>query len=555
MFKALGNKLLQLKLIEQEQLSSALATQHKTDEHLLQIIVDSGFCTEDEVVARLSENMSIEVVSNPLEELDEDVARSVSQHIARKGMLVPYKLEGDVLFVAVSNPTDFPSLQNVKVLTGKAVEIRLTSLSNIKSLLAKVYSESDVNVVLSADEKTELTDEEIEEINLINRVDSAPLVRMVNSIINDAFQKNASDIHIEPEETSTRIRFRVDGGLFVYKVLPKELHDKVVTRIKIMANIDVSNKQIPHDGSFKFKSQYLSVDLRVSTLPTPTGEKVVMRLLGADKNVTYDLYSLGLSDYTISMIEKTIRLPNGIFLVTGPTGSGKTTTLYSILHLLAKGDNSVVTVEDPVERNFPGITQVQINNKAGLNFSGALRSILRQDPDTIMIGEMRDGETAEIATRSAITGHFVLSTIHTNDALSTISRLVDMGVEPYMVSSALKCVIAQRLVRKICPHCKAPHKNTETEKSLIDIDFDDSMKGTGCDKCNHIGYSGRTAVFEIILIDRGLQRLITESASMDEMKAYIEEQGIRTMREEVMDLVKEGTTTVEEAVKILYSTD
>lgn len=556
MQEALGNKLVELGLIKIEQLQGSLKTAFDNDEPLLQVIIDSGFSTESELLSSLSGFFRIKTLEEPLSELNLDVAQSLPKAFCRTNLLLPYKHEDGILHVAITNPVDFQSIESVKVITEESnLVIRMVSVSQLKDMMSRVYSDSNIIVDEDSSSKKELTEEEIEEANISNRVDNAPLVRLVNSIIVDAFQANASDIHIEPEENFTRVRFRVDGGLYVYKEFPKNLHDRIVTRIKIIAEIDVSNRQIPHDGSFKFKSQYVSVDLRVSTLPTPDGEKVVMRLLGADKNVTYDLYSLGLSDHTIETIESAIQVPNGIFLVTGPTGSGKTTTLYSILHLLSKGDNSVVTVEDPVERNFPGITQVQINDKAGLTFSKSLRSILRQDPDTIMIGEMRDSETAEIATRSAITGHFVLSTIHTNDALSTVSRLVDMGVEPYMIASSLKCVIAQRLVRKICKHCKKENIVSDIERKLISVDTQISHVGEGCDKCNNTGYSGRTAVFEIVVIDSPLQRLIAKEANIDVLKSYIEDKGVRTMKTEVMELVDAGITTIEEAVKILYSVD
>ena len=295
--------------------------------------------------------------------------------------------------------------------------------------------------------------------------------------------------------------------------------------------------------------------IRVSSLPTPFGEKLVLRLLGADRNIDYNLHSLGLSDQTIETIEKAVRLPHGIILVTGPTGSGKTTTLYSMLNRLKDPRRAIVTIEDPIEKKSDGITQVQVNARAGLSFASGLRSILRQDPDTIMVGEIRDGETAEIAIRAAITGHLVLSTLHTNDALSTVVRLVDMGVEPFLVASSVKCVIAQRLVKKLCPHCKEEQVIQSSDKLLLKTNLDKAFAAHGCSKCNNTGYTGRTAVFEIVLIDGKLERMISEKASMDDLKAYAEAKDLRTLRDEVMDLVENGKTSIEEAVRILYTAE
>lgn len=319
--------------------------------------------------------------------------------------------------------------------------------------------------------------------------------------------------------------------------------------------MNIAEKRIPQDGSFQFKSEFFTFDIRVSSLPTAYGEKIVLRLLGADRNIDYNLSSLGLSPYTQEIIQKAIKLPHGILLVTGPTGSGKTTTLYSMLAQLADIKKAIVTIEDPIERKFRGITQVQVNPRSGLTFASGLRSILRQDPDTIMIGEIRDGETAEIAIRAAITGHFVLSTVHTNDALSTVVRLVDMGVEPFLVASSVKCVISQRLVKKICPVCKTQHHVELSDNILLQTKLETAHKGNGCSECNQTGYQGRTAVFEIILIDNKLQGMIADRANMDDLKKYAKEKNMRMLREEVLDLINTGVTTVEEGIRILYSVD
>ena len=387
------------------------------------------------------------------------------------------------------------------------------------------------------------------------RIDSAPIVKLVNSLIMEAYQQNASDIHIEPHEESTRIRFRVDGDLLLHNELGHDVHQLISTRIKIISGMNIAEKRVPQDGSFQFKSDFFNVDIRVSSLPTPFGEKIVLRLLGADRSIEYNLHGLGLSDQTIETIEKAVRLPHGIILVTGPTGSGKTTTLYSMLSRLSDPRKAIVTVEDPIERKFDAITQVQVNTRAGLTFASGLRSILRQDPDTIMVGEIRDAETAEIAIRAAITGHLVLSTLHTNDALSTVVRLVDMGVEPFLVASSVKCVIAQRLVKKLCPYCKKEHEVSSSDNLLLHTNFVKVFGPVGCSQCNNLGYSGRTAVFEIVLIDSVLERMISEGATMEGLRKYAATKNLRSLRDEVLDLVKSGKSSIEEAVRILYSVE
>jgi type IV pilus assembly protein PilB len=396
---------------------------------------------------------------------------------------------------------------------------------------------------------------DLDDANMAERVESAPVVKLVNSIIMEAYQQNASDIHIEPEETFTRVRFRIDGDLQLYSQFTHEVHQLITTRIKIISGMNIAEKRIPQDGGLRYRHESARFDLRISTIPTAHGEKVVMRLLGADRSISYDLHSLGLSNYTIGMIEKALRLPHGILLVTGPTGSGKTTTLYSMLAKLNDPTKAIVTIEDPIERKFESITQVQVNTRAGLTFANGLRSILRQDPDTIMVGEIRDTETAEIAIRAAITGHFVLSTIHTNDALSTVVRLTDMGIEPYLVASSVKCVIAQRLVKKICTHCKIQVEVESSDNLLLGTNLTHAHIGKGCKFCNNTGYTGRTAVFETILIDSALEQLISHNASMDALKNHAKEKKMRMLADEVIDLIKEGVTSVEEGVNILYSTE
>lgn len=557
MSNVLANRLSGAGIITESQASSALGLSSREGISLLVALENLGFYNEKDLIKIIAEKFKILTDPDVLANMDETVAEKLESGFSQQYKVVSCYEKDGVTYVAVLDPFNRKILENARVQLQSRTRLVpvLVSEAQMLSLLQALHGQDDEVIESLLTQDDEVTPEDLEQINIANRVDSAPLVKLVDSIILEAYKRGVSDIHIEPEDKLTNVRFRVDGSLFTYRSLEKSIHNMVIARIKIISGMDTSNQNVPQDGSFKFKSQYISFDLRVSTLPTANGEKAVLRLLGADKEISYDLHSLGLKDYVIDAIEKTIRLPNGILLVTGPTGSGKTTTLYSILHRLATPDTSVVTVEDPVERNLAGIAQVQVNSRAGLTFAGSLRSILRQDPDTIMIGEMRDEETASIAARAAITGHFVLSTIHTNDAVSTISRLIDMGVERFMISSSLKCVIAQRLVKKVCNHCKIKHINSDIEKELINISDIESYQGEGCEHCNYTGYKGRTAAFEVLPIDSKLQQLISSGNSIDDMIEYVESMDIISMRSEVLDLVRDGTTSIDEAIKILYSND
>ncbi len=553
----LGEILVSNGLITDEQLEEALGYQKVNKKRLGETLVELGFVSDREINETLAKKLDVEFIESPLYLVDDTVARLIPESMARKYKIVGLGLRSGSLTIATTDPLDFEAIEDVAMITGLNVKTVISFESEIEKTINRVYSTASENIAESIDEESlsRLSPKELEDAGMESRVDSAPIVKLVNSIISEAYNLNASDIHIEPEEFETRIRFRIDGDLLVYNTINKNLHNLVTTRIKLIAGMNIAEKRVPLDGSFKFKSEYVTVDMRVSSIPTPHGEKLVLRLLGADKNVTYDLHSLGLSDHTLSKINESIKVPHGIFLVTGPTGSGKTTTLYSILHGLNDEKKSIVTVEDPVERNFKGINQVQINTKAGLTFASGLRSILRQDPDIIMVGEIRDGETAEIAIRAAITGHLVLSTLHTNDALSSVHRLVDMGVEPYMVASSVKCVVAQRLVKRVCTHCSHEVEIEPEANRLLNNKMEKSFKGEGCVRCNQTGYLGRVAVFEVVQIDHKLQEMISNRASMETMKRYVSENDIRSLREELIDLVNQGMTSSDEAVRILYNID
>lgn len=556
----LGQVLVDDKIITEDQLNLALERQKVVKKRLGVIISEMGFASERDILKALAQRLQVEYVDTPLFQVELDVVKLIPEHLARKYNIVPMNLRSGVLTIATNDPLDFTCLEDLSIITGLEIKTVVSSTSEIDKAINRVYSRRSADEIIN-DIKDEygvanaVSLDAADDASMAERVDSAPVVKLVNNLIFDAFQQNASDIHIEPEENITRVRYRIDGDLQLHNEFSADVHQLIITRIKIISGMNIAEKRIPQDGSFQFKSEFFTFDIRVSSLPTPYGEKIVLRLLGADRNIDYNLASLGLSEYTQEIIYKAMRLPHGILLVTGPTGSGKTTTLYSMLAQLADVKKAIVTIEDPIERKFNGITQVQVNARSGLTFANGLRSILRQDPDTIMIGEIRDGETAEIAIRAAITGHFVLSTIHTNDALSTVVRLVDMGVEPFLVASSVKCVISQRLVKKVCPNCKREHSVTFEDNLLLHTDLKTAFKGNGCTECNQTGYQGRTAVFEIILIDSKLQELIADKANMDDLKAYAKDKKMRMLREEVLDLINSGVTTVEEGIRILYSVD
>jgi len=555
----LGQILLEENIVTEEQLNNALDRQKVVKKRLGTVITEMGMATEKEIMKALARRLKVDFVETPLFTIELEVVKLVPENLARKYRIVPLYIREGTLIIATNDPLDFACLEDVGMITGMEIRTAISSGSEIDKAIDRVYAKRNADEIID-DIKQEygavsFDIGETEELALVERVDSAPVVKLVNSLVQEAFQQNASDIHIEPEEDYTRVRFRVDGELVEHTNFSKDVHGLLTTRIKIISGMNIAEKRIPQDGSFNVHNDFIHVDMRVSSLPTPYGEKLVLRLLGANRAIDYDMKALGLSDYTLELLEKAIHIPNGILLVTGPTGSGKTTTLYAMLSRMSKPNINVVTVEDPIERKFANITQVQVNPRAGLTFASGLRSILRQDPDVIMVGEIRDAETAEIAIRAAITGHFVLSTIHTNDALSTIVRLVDMGVEPYLVASSVKCVISQRLVKKICPHCKSEVSVPSSDNRLLQTNLSTAYHGKGCQHCNFTGYAGRTPVHEVLIVDSGLEELISHSASMEHLRNYTVEHKMRMLREEVLDLINQGVTTVDEGLRILYAID
>lgn len=537
---SLEQLLVQENIIRPEQLEEVIQTQKQTGQAMFYILIDHQFAKEKDVLRVLAKQLKIDFLDSLSYNTQVEAIRVFPENLARKYRMAPIKVHEGTLTLATSNPFNINAIEDIGMILGLNIQTVLTTKIEIETTLERLYAKKFI-------ERQSNDEDEL--------LENSPIVQIVNNLIMEAYRRNASDIHIEPEASYTRVRLRINGDLIQYTSFENEMHTLISTRIKIISGLNIAEKRIPQDGSFQFTYEYKKIDIRVSTLPTPYGENIVMRLLGADQNIEYSLQGLGLSPSTLDIIEKAIKAPHGIILVTGPTGSGKTTTLYSILAKLAVSTKAIKTVEDPIERKFEGITQVQVNQKSGLTFAAGLRSILRQDPDIIMIGKIRDGETAEIAIRAAITGHLVLSTIHTNDALSSVIRLVDMGIEPFKVGSSLVCAISQRLIKKLCVHCKTAHPITASEQRLLNTDMDTVYHSVGCEKCNHTGFSGRLAAFEIVLIDQRLEELISKNAPMEIMRSYAEEKKMQMLRDEVVRFVLHGQTTVDEALRVLYSVD
>lgn len=558
----IGQLLVESGYITDVQLNDALVKQ-KTDfagEKIGEILLKLGYVSETQVVHALSARLKVPYIDLVTSKIDIDAVKKIPEDVARKNTVIAYKMQGGRLYVATNDPVNFYIFEELKITSGMEIIPMLATKSAIVDAIDRAYSQNTVSDMMNDINKEYDANEALMQAELDNsdeRIDNAPVVKLVNTLVENAFRKNASDIHIEPFKTKTRIRFRLDGDLVEQMSVKPNVHNALVTRIKILAGMNIAEKRIPLDGRYGVNVDGINLDLRVSSIPTVYGEKVVIRLLSTADEKARKITDLGMTDYNYEMFKSIIRCPHGVMLVTGPTGSGKSTTLYAALGELSKPTVNIVTVEDPVEKKMDGINQVQINDKAGMTFAAALRSILRQDPDVIMLGEIRDGETADIAIRAAITGHLVLSTLHTNDAAGTIMRLVDMGVAPYMVASSLIGVVAQRLVKLLCPHCK--------EKLILNDPADLRLVGKtertviytprlgGCRECGGTGYHGRTAIHEIIVAGNDLKELISKNASQEAIANLARKHGTKLLRENVTDMVLNGETSLDELVKATYS--
>ncbi len=603
----LGQMLLASQVVTEEQLKQALALQKREGKKLGSALVKLGYITEEKLVGFLSQQYGVPALNLSEVRVDSGIIKLVPAEMAKKYQILPVSRVGATLTIAMSDPSNIFAVDDVKFMTGYNVEVAVTSESALlnaigyyfgggakqarqtepekaaeqdtqaasKILEAKdfVMNEEEealdegpsMETMVDVDEFDKVVGSALDDIEAIEEKDEsegikeveAPIVKLVNGILVNAIKARASDIHVEPYESSLRVRYRVDGVLYSVMNLPLKIKAALTSRLKIMSKLDIAERRLPQDGRIKLKlGRKREIDFRVSTLPCLFGEKTVLRLLDKS-NLQVDLTKLGFEELALQDFMSALDKPYGMLLVTGPTGSGKTTTLYSALNYLNKPGINIMTSEDPVEYNFMGINQVQIKEDIGLNFAAALRSFLRQDPDIIMVGEIRDFETAEISIKAALTGHLVLSTLHTNDAPSTINRLLNMGIEPFLVSSSVILILAQRLARKICPNCKAEEK--VPPPALVKVGFTEEeaaslkvYKGKGCPVCNNSGYKGRIALYEVMLARDEIKELVLQGASTDEIKKAAVRGGMKTLRMSGLTKVKDGVTTIDEVLRVTF---
>jgi type IV pilus assembly protein PilB len=558
MAKKLGDVLLDGGLITADQLQRATSEQKQSGGMLAPTLVKLGFMGESELLDFLSKQYGVPAVDPGKLDVDQEVIDLIPSNIVQKYKIVPVSLDGQTLTIAMVDPSNLFAVDDIRFLTRKNIRVTVASETAIKQSMDRFYDAgAGVEDVLSefSDEGVDLIEsgEDLDIGELESAAEQAPVVKLVNLVLVDAIRKGASDIHLEPYEKSLRVRYRIDGVLYEIMRPPLKLKNAIVSRLKIMSRLDIAERRLPQDGRIKLKTKGKEMDFRVSVLPTLFGEKVVLRLL--DKSsLQLDMTKLGFEERQLKDFQEAIHRPFGMVLVTGPTGSGKTTTLYSALCELNKTTDNISTAEDPVEYNLPGINQVQIHESIGLTFATALRAFLRQDPDIIMVGEIRDFETAEIGIKAALTGHMVLSTLHTNDAPSTVSRLLNMGVEPFLVASAVNLMLAQRLARRVCNDCKGEIK--VPKETLLDLGVSEEevgtfvcCKGAGCPTCNQTGYKGRIALYEVMPLYDEIKELVLVGASTAELKREAMRLGVITLRQAGINRLKQGITTVEEVAR------
>ncbi|HEX5748711.1 MAG TPA: type IV-A pilus assembly ATPase PilB [Archangium sp.] len=556
----LGELLVRENLISVQQLRKAQEEQQKNGTRIGTALIKTGAIEESKLTDFLSKQYGVPAINLKDFDIDAEIIKLVPKEVAEKHLVIPVNRAGPSLIVAMCDPSNIYAVDDLKFLTGYNVEPVVASEISIREAIERYYAEKgpDMNALVEemADD-IEVAKEEEEEGNveqMARAADDAPVVKLVNLILQDSIKKRASDIHVEPYEKDFRVRFRIDGSLYEVMRPPMKLRNAITSRLKIMANLDISERRLPQDGRIKIKlGGGKEMDFRVSVCPTLFGEKVVLRLLDKS-NLQLDMTKLGFDAQPLAWFKEAIERPYGMVLVTGPTGSGKTTTLYSALSSLNQIDTNIATAEDPVEFNFAGINQVQMHEDIGLNFAAALRSFLRQDPDIIMIGEIRDFETGEIGVKAALTGHLVLSTLHTNDAPGTVSRLLNMGIEPFLVTASLNLILAQRLARRLCPACKRPAENVD-EQALLNAGVPAEKLGTftlyekvGCRECNDRGYRGRVAIYEVMPFWDGLKELVINGASAAELKQEAIRLGMSSLRMSALAKMMDGVTTLDEVV-------
>ncbi|MBD7908393.1 GspE/PulE family protein [Sporosarcina gallistercoris] len=542
--KRLGDLLVESGLITDVQLDMALAEKPR-DQRLGDALLGRGYITEQQLIEVLEFQLGIPHINLFRYPFDPKLFNIVPKEFAKRNLLVPLKADGDRLFVAMSDPMDYLTIEDLRLSTGFHIETAIASKDDILRTISKYYEdESFEDIFIDQPEETKQQEE-------LTDLDS-PIVRLVNQLMVSAVAQKASDIHLDPQENELVIRYRLDGMLKTERVLPKHMQGMLTARIKILANLDITEQRLPQDGRIKTTIDFRPIDLRVSTLPTIFGEKIVMRILDLSSSLS-DLKKLGFNALNLERFLAEINRPNGIVLISGPTGSGKSSTLYAALNKLNREEVNIITVEDPVEYQLSGVNQIQVNQNVGLTFATGLRSILRQDPDIVMVGEIRDRDTVEIAIRASLTGHLVLSTIHTNDSIASITRLLDMGVEPFLVTASLNAVVAQRLIRKVCRDCGKKMPASVREQEIFakrGMTIEEINRGSGCAACNMTGYRGRVAIHEVLLIDDAMRELINSNATPAKMREAAVNSGTIFLIDDGLDKVKQGLTTTEEVLRV-----
>lgn len=555
MIDKLSNLLTKERILTHNDYKKALEIKDKTKMDLIDIFLENNFVERNLLFKVIKDFFNIEKVELDNLVIDTNILKLLPKKIAKKYNVVPFGLKGKKVCIAMVNPLNEAIIEDIKFITNREVIPYIERKNRIIYTIESYYDNEITKEALKKFNKEHILNEKVLNISKEfskHEIENSPIVRITNSIIGGAISENASDIHFEPFEDKVTIRYRIDGVLKVKSKIAKEIYPSICTRLKIMSDMDISNKLVPQDGKFEFEVDNKKVDCRISSIPTIYGEKIAVRIL-CNKNEDISIEFLNLSNDESELINKIVNHSNGIVLVTGPTGSGKTTTLYALLNEINSEERNIITIENPVEYTIKGINQVNVNYKAGLSFAAGLRSILRQDPDIIMIGEIRDEETAEIAVKAAITGHLVFSTLHTNSAPSSIERLKNMNVPSYLTSDALVAVIAQRLIREICPYCKEEYYPSVEEMEFLGIDNCYKLyRSTGCARCNDTGFKGRRAIFEIMYMNSGHKKLINENKSIEEIREYSIAHGMNTLRDRSKELVINGITTFEEMKKVAY---
>ena len=546
-------------LITEEQLAEARSQAAQRGRSVGRVLIELGFVAESGLVSILAEQLGLEFVDLSEEPIDASAAQLITEQVARKHSCIPIRIEdGNRLVVAMADPANVVAVDDIRAMVGRDVRAVVATKAEVMAAIGRHYRLDRAAETLAEEAAAakDIEDKSLENVLASAGSEDAPIIKLVNLLITQAVNDRASDIHIEPGEKDLRVRYRIDGVLHEVMKPPKSVQAGMTSRLKIMAEINIAERRIPQDGRISLIVQGKQIDIRMATLPTVHGEKIVMRIL--DKSsVLLELSDLGFLPENFERYQQSYRKPYGAILVTGPTGSGKSTTLYATLNILNRPEINIITVEDPVEYRLPGINQVQTNPKAGLTFASALRSILRSDPDVCLIGEIRDAETAQIAIEAALTGHLVLSTLHTNDAPSALTRLVEMGIEPFLVASSLDCVLAQRLARKLCPKCKEAYVPTEEELIASRFPYDPEeelprlYRPVGCTTCGNTGYKGRMAIHEVMTVTEEIERMVAEHASAEEMGKVARQQGMLTLRRDGLEKVKQGLTSIEEVLRVV----